>query len=193
MSGKSQKGIHTRLEHFLSVSFTDTPLSLIMKLAAVLVFISLAFAGGKYFQRPVEIGGCDPPKLPTPTGKPYPDAQALTDKILALCGLPGNIEVFKQQSPEEGWAEPQYRRIYLASRNSELYKEGKMRWETARVIAHEIGHVLDRNDFRGGTDQNAADEFSGWALRRLGATHEEAMAGIVNEQAKAAVERGWSR
>ena len=165
----------------------------LIKFAIILAFIALAFAAGKYFQRPIEVGGCDPPTIPAPTGVRYADGQALAGKILALCGLPNNVDVYMEQFPEDGRAQPLYRRIYLSTGNGQLYQDGKIRWQVARVLAHEIGHILNQNDLSGRNGQDEADAFSGWAMRKLGATHEQTMMGIADEKVKAAVEHGWQR
>jgi hypothetical protein len=164
-----------------------------MKFAIILsiIGIGVAIAAGKHFQRPVEVGGCDAPKIPAPTGKPYAEGQAFAGKILSMIGLPNNVEVYVEQSPEVGWSQPQYRRIYVGTASGEIYKDGKINWRAARAITHGVGDMLNQNEQGERDGQNEADEFSGWIMRRLGATHEQAMAGIVNEEAKAAMERGW--
>ena len=149
------------------------------------------FAAGMQFRRPVEVGGCDPSPIPAPVGKAYPDGQAFADQILAMIGLPNNITVYMEPSPEEGRAEPQYRRIYLATGNGDLYKDGKIRWKVAFVIAHEIGHVLNQNDQGERDDQDSADEFAGWAMRRFGASLPQLLSGVVNKDAKIAITKGW--
>jgi hypothetical protein len=161
-------------------------------LAAALIAAG-GFAGGMQFRRPVEISGCDPPRIPAPAGKPYADGQSFAGKILGLIGLPNNVEVYMEESPETGWSDPQYRRIYLGTGNGELYKDRKLRWEVARVLAHEIGHVLNQNDLSGREPEEMANEFSGWAAHRLGATLEQAMSGVVNDRAKSPITRGWNR
>jgi hypothetical protein len=158
-----------------------------------LALVGLGFAAGMQFRRPIEVGGCDAPTIPAPAGTPYADGQEFAGQILAMIGLPNNVEVYMEQSPENGRSEPQFRRIYLGTGDGELYKDGMMRWEVARVLAHEIGHILNQNDVSERDPQDEADEFSGWTAHRLGATLEQAMSGVVNERSKVAIERGWRR
>ena len=82
-------------------------------------------------------------------------------------------------------------------------------WSGISIMAHEIGHHLEAHTIRPGgsnpPDELQADEFSGWVLRRLGASMEDAQAVFRTFPARgsrthpgrdarlAAVAAGWDR
>lgn len=99
-----------------------------------------------------------------------------------------------------------YNPTFLASVN----RAGHTDWAGISILAHEMGHHLNGHTLRGGGSQPAdeleADEFSGFVLRRLGASLAQAQAGLAAvcpEQGSAthpgraprlaAISRGWSR
>jgi len=99
-----------------------------------------------------------------------------------------------------------YNPAFLASVN----RAGHTDWAGISILAHEMGHHLNGHTLRGGGSQPAdeleADEFSGFVLRRLGASLAQAQAGLAAvcpEQGSAthpgrtprlaAISKGWSR
>ena len=82
-------------------------------------------------------------------------------------------------------------------------------WSGISIMAHEIGHHLEAHTIRPGgsnpPDELEADEFSGWVLRRLGASMQDAQAVFRTSSATgssthpprdarlAAVAAGWDR
>ena len=99
-----------------------------------------------------------------------------------------------------------YNPRFLAAVN----RAGHTDWAGISILAHEMGHHLNGHTLRGGgsqpQDELEADEFSGFVLRRLGASLAEAQAALVAvapEQGSAshpgraprlaAISRGWAR
>lgn len=87
---------------------------------------------------------------------------------------------------------------------------GRTDWAGISILAHEMGHHLNGHTLRGGgsnpTDELEADEFSGFVLRKMGASLAQAQAGMAvvsDEQASpthpgrrsrlTAIGQGWQR
>jgi len=99
-----------------------------------------------------------------------------------------------------------YNPTFLAAVN----RAGHTDWAGISILAHEMGHHLNGHTLRGGGSQPAdeleADEFSGFVLRRLGASlaqAQAALAAVCPEQGSAthpgrtprlaAISQGWTR
>lgn len=99
-----------------------------------------------------------------------------------------------------------YNPQFLAAVN----QAGHTDWAGISILAHEMGHHLNGHTLRGGgsqpQDELEADEFSGFVLRRLGASLAEAqaaLAAVAPEQGSAshpgraprlaAISQGWGR
>ncbi|NML64023.1 membrane-binding protein [Hymenobacter sp. RP-2-7] len=99
-----------------------------------------------------------------------------------------------------------YNPTFLASVN----RAGRTDWAGISILAHEMGHHLNGHTLRGGgsqpEDELEADEFSGFVLRRLGASlaqAQAALAAVCPEQGSAthpgraprlaAISQGWMR
>ncbi|TDN40628.1 hypothetical protein A8B98_13425 [Hymenobacter sp. UV11] len=99
-----------------------------------------------------------------------------------------------------------YNPQFLAAIN----RAGHTDWAGISILAHEMGHHLNGHTLRGGgsqpQDELEADEFSGFVLRRLGASlaqAQAAMAAVSPDEGSAthpglaprlaAISRGWSR
>jgi hypothetical protein len=99
-----------------------------------------------------------------------------------------------------------YNPAFLASVN----RAGHTDWAGISILAHEMGHHLNGHTLRGGgsqpQDELEADEFSGFVLRRLGASlaqAQAAMATVSDDQGSAthpgrmprlaAISQGWNR
>ena len=99
-----------------------------------------------------------------------------------------------------------YNPTFLAAVN----RAGHTDWAGISILAHEMGHHLNGHTLRGGGSQPAdeleADEFSGFVLRRLGASLAEAQAALAavcpvegsathpgRAPRLAAISRGWGR
>lgn len=99
-----------------------------------------------------------------------------------------------------------YNPQFLAAIN----QAGHTDWAGISILAHEMGHHLNGHTLRGGgsqpQDELEADEFSGFVLRRLGASLAQAQAALATVSPEegsathpgraprlAAISRGWSR
>jgi hypothetical protein len=99
-----------------------------------------------------------------------------------------------------------YNPTFLAAIN----RAGHTDWAGISILAHEMGHHLNGHTLRGGgsqpEDELEADEFSGFVLRRLGASlaqAQAALAAVCPEQGSAthpgrtprlaAISQGWTR
>ena len=99
-----------------------------------------------------------------------------------------------------------YNPTFLAAVN----RAGHTDWAGISILAHEMGHHLNGHTLRGGgsqpEDELEADEFSGFVLRRLGASlaqAQAALAAVCPEQGSAthpgraprlaAISQGWTR
>ncbi|OWP63146.1 membrane-binding protein [Hymenobacter amundsenii] len=89
-------------------------------------------------------------------------------------------------------------------------RAGRTDWAGISILAHEMGHHLNGHTLRAGgsnpTDELEADEFSGFVLRKMGASMAQAQAGMAivsDEQASpthpgrqtrlTAIGQGWQR
>lgn len=138
-----------------------------------------------------------------------PELETLGAEILGLIGLPGNIQVYLDTcNPGScGFSTPVLRTIALAEECAKPLRapDGGYNWHVVGALAHEIGHVLnghgsttrDRADPGASKrEQIEAEEFAGWAMRKLGAKLDEAMSyaswrDLKDEDYRSAVERGW--
>ncbi|RYY17465.1 MAG: membrane-binding protein [Cytophagaceae bacterium] len=99
-----------------------------------------------------------------------------------------------------------YNPAFLAAVN----RAGHTDWAGISILAHEMGHHLNGHTLRGGgsqpQDELEADEFSGFVLRRLGASlaqAQAALAAVADERGSAthpgraprlgAISQGWNR
>lgn len=93
---------------------------------------------------------------------------------------------------------------------SAVNRAGHTDWAGISILAHEMGHHLNGHTLRAGgsqpVDELEADEFSGFVLRKLGASlaqAQSAMAAVADEQGSAthpgraprltAISQGWQR
>lgn len=100
--------------------------------------------------------------------------------------------------------------LYNPSFLAAVNRAGHTDWAGISILAHEMGHHLNGHTLRAGgsqpQDELEADEFSGFVLRRLGASlaqAQAAMAAVSPEQGSAthpgraprlaAISRGWGR
>jgi hypothetical protein len=100
--------------------------------------------------------------------------------------------------------------LYNPSFVAEVNRAGRSDWAGISILAHEMGHHLNGHTLKGGgsnpTDELEADEFSGFVLRKMGASLAEAQAGMAvvsDEEASPthpgrstrlkAISEGWQR
>jgi len=104
--------------------------------------------------------------------------------IVSVVGLKPNFEIVASNVPNAvAVIDKGKRYIYYSENFIENIKKGTgTKWASISVIAHEIGHhlnghTLDNIGSRPSTELEA-DEFSGFALKKMGASLEEAQAGM---------------
>jgi len=138
------------------------------------------------------------------------EGQQIIQNILDAVGLSANFEI--RQANIENAAAVAYggKRyvLYNPSFINALDRRTGTQWASISVLAHEVGHHLKGHTVSGQGSQPAteleADEFSGYALRKMGASLEDAQATmklIANENTTAthpgksnrlaAIENGW--
>lgn len=108
----------------------------------------------------------------------------LAEKIIEAVGLQPNFEI--QPANIENAAAVTYRGrryiLYNPTFISNLIKTTGTEWAAISVLAHEIGHHLNGHTVSGIGSQPAmeleADEFSGFVLRKMGATLAQAQAAM---------------
>ncbi len=138
------------------------------------------------------------------------EAQEITDAIMEAIGLRANFEVKAARIPNAAAVMYRSKRYILYN---PIFIEALIRrtgneWAAVSVLAHEIGHHLSGHtlDTNGSTppQELEADEFSGFVLKKMGASLEEAqlaMRVLAGRKETAthpaqtdrliAIERGW--
>ena len=138
------------------------------------------------------------------------EGQQIIQNILDAVGLSANFEI--RQANIENAAAVAYggKRYVLYNPNfiNALDRRTGNQWASISVLAHEVGHHLKGHTVSGQGSRPAteleADEFSGYALRKMGASLEDAQATmqlIANQNASSthpgkssrllAIEKGW--
>lgn len=120
------------------------------------------------------------------TYKPSAEALQIVGQIMNVNVLPQNF-IVRSADCSNALATTVGKQRYILYNTSFLEnfkKEAKTKWAAYSVLAHEIGHHLSNHDLEE-TDPRVrkryeleADKFSGGMLYRMGATLEEAQAGI---------------
>ena len=139
------------------------------------------------------------------------EGQQIIQNILDAVGLSANFEI--RQANIENAAAVAYggKRYVLYNPNfiNALDRRTGNKWASISVLAHEVGHHLKGHTVSGQGSQPAteleADEFSGYALRKMGASLEDAQATmklIANQTGSSthpgrssrlsAIENGWA-
>jgi hypothetical protein len=153
------------------------------------------------------------PTLATPTDMPASQAAGIIREITEAVGLQPRFELRATSLVDNAAAVVYggkryllYNPTFLASVN----RAGHTDWAGISILAHEMGHHLNGHTLRAGGSQPAdeleADEFSGFVLRRLGASLAQAQAAMATTSPDAgsathpgraprlaAISRGWSR
>lgn len=120
------------------------------------------------------------------TYPPSQEMQKILQRISAAMGLESNF-ILKSANVTNALATTERGQRYILYSTTFLEnfkREARTQWAAYSVLAHEIGHHLNYDDF-GETDSQrrkkmelAADRFAGNILQKMGATLEEAQAGI---------------
>src|SRR5687767_9866337 len=184
-----------------------------------LLFILSIFLSFQMFgQLNIRIGSHDPVRtnsgwnVPMNNFASVAEGQAIIADILEAVNRTANFEIRSTNSVQNA-AAVNYggRRYVLYNPNfiNSLDRASGNRWASISVLAHEVGHHLEghtENSQRSGpTIELEADEFSGYALRKMGASLADAQAAmklIASQHASAthpgkhnrlsAIEDGWN-
>ncbi|HVK97483.1 MAG TPA: hypothetical protein VM368_06690 [Flavisolibacter sp.] len=140
------------------------------------------------------------------------EGKKVIEEILDAVGLKANFEIRAANIPNAAAVNYGGKRyiLYNSKFFEDLTKKTGTRWAAISVLAHEVGHHL--NGHTVGSSGNSqqleldADEFSGYVLRKMGATVAEAQAAmktIAGASASrthpgqydrlVAIENGWNR
>jgi hypothetical protein len=140
------------------------------------------------------------------------EGQQIAQQIMDIVGLKPNFKVQAANIPNAAAIVYQGQRYILYNPNfvAQLTKTTGTRWAAVSVLAHEIGHHLDGHTVSSSGSQPRleleADEFSGFVLRKMGASLAEsqaAMRTIAQQRASAthpaqydrlaSIEKGWEK
>ena len=112
------------------------------------------------------------------------DAQHAIAAIMDVVGLEANFEVKQAAIPNAAAIIYNNKRYILFNPNfiSRINNASGDKWAAMAILAHEIGHHLDGHTLEGNGShpetELEADEFSGFVLRKMGATKEQAQSAI---------------
>ncbi len=140
------------------------------------------------------------------------DTRAVIKAILSVIGLKANFEIKQANVPNATAIIQKDKRyiLYNPSFISSINNSVHTNWAAISILAHEIGHHLNGHTLvRGGSNHRVeleCDEFSGFILRKMGASLKEAQA-AVNKLCRDkefpthpgkksrlnAIEKGWNK
>lgn len=112
------------------------------------------------------------------------EAKKIILNIVSVVGLKPNFEIIASNVPNAVAVIQNGKRYIYYSENfiEKITKESGTKWASISVIAHEIGHHLNGHTLNKTGNRIVleleADEFSGFALRKMGASLTEAQAGM---------------
>jgi len=139
------------------------------------------------------------------------EATEAISRILSVIGLRQNFEIRSAEVPNAAAVIHRNKRYILYNPKfiNNINSSSQNNWASVSILAHEIGHHLNGHTLLGTESRPdielEADEFSGFVLRRLGASLEDAQAAMKiaaskkashthparNDRLKA-IERGWN-
>jgi hypothetical protein len=158
-----------------------------MKNRLFFFFLSIFIAGNLMAQTGGRIGQHTPiNSWTTPSSRQASSREGteITNRIMNSIGLKPNFEVIAANVDNAAAVVYGGRRYILFNPNfiSQLTTATGTKWAAISVLAHEIGHHLDGHTVSSTGSQPAleleADEFSGFVLRKMGATLTEAQAAM---------------
>lgn len=140
------------------------------------------------------------------------EAEAVANDIMSVVGLPPNFKIQAAKVPNAAavvYGQERYV-FYNPKFMESVTQSANTNWGAISIMAHEIGHHLSGHTLRdGGSRPNMeleADEFSGFVLRKMGASLNESQAAMrtlaseygsathpAKRQRLTAIEKGWSR
>ena len=140
------------------------------------------------------------------------EAKDIIDDIIAVVGLKPHFEIRSADIPNAAAIIYRNKRYVLYNPDfvGELNKAAGSKWASVSILAHEIGHHLNGHTLEEGGSRPdielEADEFSGFVMKRLGASLQDAqMAMKIAASVKAshthpakaqrlvAIETGWNK
>ena len=119
-------------------------------------------------------------QMPLQNFKSADEAQDIIKSILAIVGLKPNFEVRASDVPNAAAVIYGNKRfiLYNLGFTKKLTKAAGSSWAATSILAHEVGHHLNGHTLLAGGSRPdielEADEFSGFVLRKLGATLRDA-------------------
>jgi hypothetical protein len=184
----------------------------------ILLFIFSIFTSGLMAQQTGRIGSHDAIARWTPSSSiatPFTsvaEGRSIAQDIIDIVGLKANFDVREANIPNAAAVVYGGKRyiLYNPSFISQLTRATGTKWAAISVLAHEIGHHLNGHTITASGSQPAleleADEFSGFVLRKMGATLTEAQAAmktLATERASSthpgqydrltSIAKGWNR
>ena len=182
----------------------------------ILFLLSFLMASASFAQITIRIGRHDAPATPwTPSMQQNfastSEAKRYAQEIINVVGLKPNFEVVAANNVDNAAAVTYGGRRYVLYNpnfiNTLVQRTGN-KWAAISVLAHEIGHHLNGHTVSGQGSEPAieleADEFSGFVLRKMGASLQDAQAAmqvLAGQTASrthpaqydrlASIERGW--
>ncbi len=139
------------------------------------------------------------------------EARSVINEIISVMNLKVNFEVREANVPNAGAVVFNNKRYILYNPNfiKQIDRAARTDWASISILAHEIGHHVLGHTFK--SDGNSyqqeleADQFSGMALKKMGATLEEAQVAmnlVASDRASAthpartnrldAIAKGWN-
>lgn len=112
------------------------------------------------------------------------EAQQVINSIMTTIGLKARFEIMAAHVPNAAAVIYQNKRYILYSQNfiSQIHQATHTDWAAISILAHEIAHHLNGHTLEGGGSRPPheleADEFSGFVLRKMGATLLQAQAAM---------------
>lgn len=157
-----------------------------MKNKTLLFLLSLFFAGGVMAQNSrigqhESISSWTTPKSSFATVE---EGQTIAQEIIDVVGLKPNFEVRAANIPNAAAVTYSGKRFILYNPNfiNQLVRQTGSKWAAVSVLEHEIGHHLNGHTITGSGSKPAieleADEFSGFVLRKMGASLTDAQAAM---------------
>ncbi len=113
------------------------------------------------------------------------EARSVINEIISVMNLKVNFEVREANVPNAGAVVYNNKRfiLYNPSFIKQIDRAAKTDWASISILAHEIGHHVLGHTFKSGGNlyqqELDADQFSGMALKKMGATLEESQAAMI--------------
>ena len=160
-----------------------------MKNKILLFIFSLFLSGGLMAQVTIRIGTHDAvskwkPSTYTSSFSNIAEGKNIAQEIIDIVGLKPNFDIREANVPNAAAVVYSGKRYVLYNPDfiRQLERTTGTKWAGISVLAHEIGHHLNGHTITGGGSQPTleleSDEFSGFVLRKMGATLSEAQAAM---------------